>query len=139
MDGFLQESILGLEPYLDERVASAKQRARKIANGSVDSELDLRDYLVYYIATKYNMPIFSEYFQARTLDDLIYESELLSLRDRPKEQLASDITNEHKDEADALFDDWAAEDQWNDVPPPISSELDEAAKKFMTTNQWSEI
>lgn len=139
MKHFLNEALHDSEPLLEERIQIAKERARKIANSKLDSEDDLRLYLCYYIGSKYNLPIFSNYFDARTIDELMFEAELLSLKDRPQEQLASDITNEHKEEADALFDDWAEEDQqWVEVSNPMTPEFEEMAKKFMQTNEFKE-
>lgn len=138
MQRFLLECVLGLEPNLENRIKAAKARARKIANQDVQTEDDLRDFLIYYISSKYNLPIFSEYFGNRTIDDLIYEAELLAMKDRPPERVASDITNENKAEADSLFDDWVKEDQWMDLPPPSSEAFDEAAKQFMQTGNFKE-
>lgn len=62
-----------MEPYLAERIEAAKKKAKQIIDGKIDDETDLRLVFQFVLCQKYNMPIFSPYFEERTLDELMFE------------------------------------------------------------------
>ena len=62
-----------VEPHLKERIEAAERKAKKLAHGQPDSEDELLIIYSVILSQKYNMPIFSEYFQERTIDELALE------------------------------------------------------------------
>lgn len=62
-----------VEPHLKERIELAEAKAKKLVHGQPDSEEDLLTIYSVILSQKYNMPIFSDYFQERTLDELALE------------------------------------------------------------------
>lgn len=62
-----------VEPYLKERVELAEARAKQLVHGQPESEEDLLIIYSVILSQKYNIPIFSEYFQERTLGELALE------------------------------------------------------------------
>lgn len=62
-----------VEPHLKERVEAAEAKAKKLVHGQPGSEEELLIIYSVILAQKYNIPIFSEYFQERTLDELALE------------------------------------------------------------------
>ena len=62
-----------VEPHLKERIELAEARAKKLVHGQPDSEEELLIIYSVILSQKYNIPIFSEYFQERTIDELALE------------------------------------------------------------------
>ena len=62
-----------VEPHLKERIEAAERKAKKLVHGQHDSEDELLIIYSVILSQKYNMPIFSEYFQERTIDELALE------------------------------------------------------------------
>ena len=62
-----------VEPHLKERIEAAERKAKKLVHGQPDSEDELLIIYSVILSQKYNMPIFSEYFQERTIDELALE------------------------------------------------------------------
>ncbi len=62
-----------MEPYLAERIEAAKKKAKQIVDGKIENENDLRLVFQFILCQKYNIPMFSPYFEERTLDELIFE------------------------------------------------------------------
>ena len=62
-----------VEPHLKERIEAAERKAKKLVHGQPDSEDELLIIYSTILSQKYNMPIFSEYFQERTIDELALE------------------------------------------------------------------
>lgn len=61
------------EPFLQERVEKAKEKAKKMIHGVADSEGDLFLIYSFILAQRYNMPIYSDYFLERSIDELAFE------------------------------------------------------------------
>ena len=62
-----------VEPHLKERIEAAERKAKKLVHGQPDSEDELLIIYSTILSQKYNMPIFSDYFQERTIDELALE------------------------------------------------------------------
>ena len=62
-----------MEPFLNERIEAAKQKAKQLIDGKVENEEDLRLIYQFVLCQKYNIPIFDQYFEDRTLDEIMFE------------------------------------------------------------------
>lgn len=61
------------EPFLEERVKTAQERAKKIAHGSLSSEEELQDFFKIQLSRRYGLPLYDSYFENRTFDELAFE------------------------------------------------------------------
>ena len=61
------------EPFLEERMKEAQERAKKIAHGSLTSEDDLQEFFKIQLSRRYGLPLYDTYFDNRTLDQLAFE------------------------------------------------------------------
>ena len=100
--------FIGFEGDIEKRIKAAKEKAERVFYGvkTTIEEETLR--LQYVISRHYGIPIFDNYFKDRTLDDLIFEIELISLNSTGGEEKMEEImtTPEKRQELDGIFDDW---------------------------------
>lgn len=98
------------EPHLEKRIEIAKEKARKLVTQDIDSEEDL--FLVYSIvlSQRYNLPIFHDYFQDRTLDQLALEVYIWREQEKPK-TIGEGMTT--LDES--VLKEAASDDSWQDL------------------------
>jgi hypothetical protein len=99
-----------LEPLLDKRLEKARKKANDIVNGVCETQEDFEMVMRFFLSQIYNIPVFSEYFENLTFDQLAFEVELHRAKAIPKEQKTSEIINDNKEEINSLFDDWVDED-----------------------------
>lgn len=119
-----------LEPYLEERIAAAKASARAVFDGYDESSLIF--FFRSLICEARRMGIFDPYFEKRTLDDLVFEVEIIRLARTSKETKASELLKAvPKEEAEGMFDDWVDADT-----AAVDSKFDEDAKKFMQSGEF---
>jgi len=124
------------EPNFEERVSEAKKRARRIANGEFQDIEDVNFALRFRIGRAYNIPIFHEYFESRTIDELVFECELISVSAETTEEKTSAVIAENKEElAKDLFSDWDTV-ATPATPPPQAPPVDDAAVEFMKTGKF---
>lgn len=113
-----------MEPYLEERIEAAKQKAKAIVEGKINDEEDLRLVFQFVLCQKYNIPIFDPYFVDRTLDELMFEVYLhkeVSVKADP--ELA-------KQEAATFVREEANKDEyWEDLDIQSDDEFLEQAKR----------
>lgn len=103
--------LLESEPNLEQRIKKAKDRAKKLVDTDFQNEEDLHWWLVFQLSKYYKMPIYSEYFQDRTMDELMFELSMIQEDNKPKDVKSSEIVNENLEEAQGIFDDF--EDEFN--------------------------
>lgn len=103
--------LLESEPNLEQRIKKAKDRAKKLVDTDFQNEEDLHWWLVFQLSKYYKMPIYSEYFRDRTMDELMFELSMIQEDNKPKDVKASEIVNENLEEAQGIFDDF--EDEFN--------------------------
>ena len=148
------------EINLEERIKLAKKKARNVYYGTMTS-IDEETLRLHFILSKhYNIPLFSDYFSKRTIDDLIFEVELIYLSKIPEQQQTSDIVTKmrkdseagKKTELDELFDDLIEDSKnkssskskskvsWSDVNTDSSTansdQIDEIEKAFLETGNF---
>lgn len=112
------------------RQALAKELAQRIYSNNIDTEEELVLSLHWILSSYYKIPLFSDYFKGRSLDQLILECELIRLMSTNSEQQTSDLLNNNKEEAESLFDDWET--------VPADESWKEDAERFMNTNNFKE-
>jgi hypothetical protein len=126
------DQIMTFEPYLQERIDAAKEKARKIVAGEVESEKELVEAMVLVLSRHYGLPFFDSYFEDRTFDDLIFEVELLKLsRQSNSEQGSGMLAAASKEEKESLVDDWVEADMAS-----VNKQAEEDAKRFMETGNF---
>ena len=128
------------ELHLDKRIAKAKARAERIASNKHTDFDDGIFYLRAILSKHYNLPIFHEYFIDRTLDELIFEIELINAFDKPSGERGQEILKENKEEAEGLFDDWAEDDMVEVSKDDAMSEeeFNKISQQFMTSGDFQE-
>lgn len=120
------------EPYLAERIEKARARARQIIDGQYDDEESLCLALRWFICQNRNRLFFDSYFDDRTLDDLVFEVEMMKLAKQSSTDRGSEtLKDAPKEESEALFDDWVEADT-NEA----EKKFEEDAKKFMQTGEF---
>jgi hypothetical protein len=126
-----------LEGDIDDRIKLAKQRAESVYYGHSDVLEDQVMRLQFLLSREYNMPLFSDYFEKRTLDDLIFEMELIKLSREPATDKMSDIMKDEgkKKELESLFDDWT-EENTVDLSDTTGYDEESVFKEFMETGEF---
>jgi hypothetical protein len=113
-----------MEPYLEQRIEAAKQKAKSIVDGKINDEEDLRLVFQFVLCQKYNMPIFDPYFTERTLDELMFEVYL------HKEALAkSDPELVKQEAADFVREEADKDEYWEDLEVQSDDDFLEQAKR----------
>lgn len=125
------------EPHSEERSKAARAKAERVFNANYgDSMEEALLFLRFVISRHYSIPIFSDYFTDRSLDDLIFESELIRLQTVPIEVQKSEVVKSNKEEAESIFPD-----EWEDVEPPANGGdqvFNDLATEFMQKNEFKE-
>lgn len=113
-----------MEPYLEQRIEAAKQKAKLIAEGKIEDEEDLRLVFQFVLCQKYNMPIFDPYFTDRTLDELMFEVYLHkeAAAKLDPELAKEDVANFVREEADK-------DEYWEDLEVQSDDDFLEQAKR----------
>jgi hypothetical protein len=121
------------EDNIDERVSRAKERARKLLAGDPESPDDVIYALRAILCREYKMPLFDPYFQDRTIDELVFEIELVRGQQISGTQRGSEMLKEQKEEAQDLFADWEAAETGENL---VDEKFVEEAKRFMQTGEF---
>jgi hypothetical protein len=115
-----------MEPYLAERIEAAKKKAKQIIDGKIDDEDDLRLVFQFVLCQRYNIPIFSPYFEERTLDELMFEVYL-----HKEATIKSDPDLVKEEAADFIREEANKDEYWEDLDMQTDDEfLDQAKKNF---------
>lgn len=112
-----------MEPYLEQRIEAAKQKAKSIVNGKVNDEEDLRLIFQFVLCQKYNIPIFDPYFTERTLDELMFEVYL-----HKEVALKSDPEIMQEDAATFVREQANKDEYWEDLELQTDDEFLKQAK-----------
>lgn len=139
---------LNFEGDIAKRIEKAKAAARAIVDGS-DNSLDGAHFVLRAILSKrYNMPIFHEYFENKSFDELVFEIEIFNALEETNTKRGSNALKENKAEAESLFDDWAEDDapvdpsvtdEWTDAGTTSKGEIkqwDKETEEFMKTGKF---
>lgn len=113
-----------MEPYLAERIEAAKKKAKQIIDGKIDDENDLRLVFQFVLCQKYNIPIFSPYFEERTLDELMFEVYL-----HKEATVKSDPELAKEEAADFVREEANKDEYWEDLDMQTDDEFLEQAKR----------
>ena len=119
---------------IEARVDKAKKDAYEIFNCIDPESWDLSTYLLYlrfFIASHYNIPLYSEYFDKRTPDELFLEAELIALKTIPKEKRDQAVMKSQKAESElsALADEM----EFGGQKPPSQNKVDNS------DDQWKDV
>lgn len=127
-----------LELHLDKRIQEAKSRAERIMLNKHNSLEDGVFYLRSILSNHYRLPIFHEYFEKRTIDELIFEIELINAYNKPISDRGQDMLKENKEDASSLFDDMFDDDMVEVSNNNImqDSEFEELSKQFMQSGEF---
>lgn len=119
-----------MEPYLAERIEAAKKKAKQIIEGKIDDETDLRLVFQFVLCQKYNIPIFSPYFEERTLDELMFEVYL-----HKEATIKADPELAKEEAADFVREEADKDEYWEDLDMQTDEEFLEQAKKDFATRK----
>jgi hypothetical protein len=122
-------SIKYLEPHLVARIEAAEQKARDLIEGRGNDEDALEGVLRWRLCLHYGQPFFWTYLDDKTIDDMIFELELIKLSKKNNVERGSEmLQTAPKEEQDKLFEDW------DTVAPPTKTLEDDL--KFMQTGEF---
>ena len=126
---------------INKRIEKAKNKARRIFEGNYTTLEEAILILKWKIASHWSIPLWSDYFDDLELEQLVFESELISMATKPKEERVQETFADYQEEAESLFDDWEEENQnqWVDLTQEKTmddSEINEIEKRFMETGQF---
>lgn len=120
------------EPNLEERIDQAKERARRIMTKDHKTLADTVLYLQIVLANHYGIPIFDPYFKEKTIDELIFEVEVVNLSKESSAATGSKLLKEDEEGAAGLFDDWAEAD----LKSGQETQWQQEAQQFMETGKF---
>lgn len=123
------------EPDFDERMTAAQSHAQKILTGKVDTEEDLYLVLVMIIDREKKMGMFSDYYKNRTLDELMFEAEIVQGRISSAAELGNKVINNASTEAKEELGDWL-EKQFDPVAMDKNNQFMKDAEEFMKTSNF---
>ena len=134
-------SILDEETDIDERIEIAQKKAKMLLLGQVKTLDDFVILIRLKLALFYRIPLYSQYFTERTVDELLFEYECISITSQPNstERTTSDLINENKEGLDGLFDDLPKDDEQSWVNQTGSGQEDQFkqdAEKFMKEGKF---
>lgn len=116
--------MLHHETYLQQRIELMKKKAQRIKDGIVETDDDFINVLRFRLSQAYNIPFFDTYFSQRTLDDLVFELELL--------RASVDKTAEVSESLKAFAE--SGEDLFADLSPENDQFMQSAHEFFQTGN-----
>lgn len=121
------------EPDVDERITSAQARAQRILSGVMETEEDFMLAMVVVIDRKRNLGLFSDYYKNRTLDELVFEAEIIRDTALPPAQAGSKVIERAGSEAKEELGNWI-EQSISDMMP--DNKFMEDAAEFMKTGEF---
>lgn len=124
-----------LEPFLEERIESAKALARRLADGIIETVDEFELSICIFLSHHYGIPLFDKYFEDRTLDDLIFEAEVIKLQTDGGPR-GSNMLKDKPEEAAGMFDDWIEEDAKDSAAMAQNEAFLQDAQKFMETGDF---
>jgi hypothetical protein len=128
-----------IEPNFEIRVKAAKELAQRILGGLAETEEEFLLSLRYVISEARSIPLFSEYFDARTMDELILETELIRAKSviQNSPERTSSIINKDVKEREKLADLFE-QDMLKLGTPVIEDMVNQADLDFMSTGEFKE-
>lgn len=96
------------EGNLEIRINAAKQKAEDVYYGKGKTLEEEVTRLQFILAREYQIPLFDAYFLNKTIDDLVFEIEIIKLSKQGSGARVADImkSEKNKEELSSLFDDW---------------------------------
>jgi hypothetical protein len=131
----LEELFIDLtskEPFFQERVQAATEKARNIVNAEdLSTEETIIARMKYLVSRHFSIPFHSEFFDNLTFDDLVLEVMLISESAKDQPQRSGEVIKENQTEAEDAFGDLMGEDgaESFDVPDEFSAEEKEFLEK----------
>jgi hypothetical protein len=124
-----------IEPYLDERLDLALEKARRLIQNKIESQDDLWMAFRIIISDHYGIPLFDKYFEDKSIDQLAFEAFFIKERAISAADTASKQISDNTDlAAQAIEDDFAAFEKV-DLPQP-SEEERQRMLEFMNTGKF---
>jgi len=124
------------EGDIEKRIEKAKKRAESLLSASPEDPSDFIYSLRIILCREYKIPLFDKYFEDRTIDELVFEIELLRGLTKNNVEKGSDLLKNDSAEASALFDDFVEQD--SEQIGGVDDSFMEEAKKFMETGNFIE-
>lgn len=122
------------EPFIQERIAAAQERVERILYQQDYADMD--DFLLalrVIVSRAYKIPVFSDYFESLTLDQLLFEVEIVNSLNTSSADRTTKIVNDNKEELGEMFDDF---DEAEASTAPGETEFDQLSKDFMNNDKF---
>jgi len=129
-------NIIYAENFVKERIDAAKEKAAKVRNAQKIETIEEAEMVLRYVISKhYNIPFFDKYFDDRSLDDLVFEVELIMPDRSSAPETISEKIKENKEEISQLADEF---EKMIDDTESVDDGFDDMAKQFMETGNFIE-
>lgn len=122
------------DPHLPERTERARDLAIRVADGTVETQEDLEMSVRLVISRHYGLPMFDDYFEKRTYDELAFEAFLIAEFARRENERPQDAVVKNLSEAAKYASEgWEDEDP---EPPTLGEAEKKAIGEFFKTNTF---
>jgi uncharacterized protein YjgD (DUF1641 family) len=119
------------EPHIVERMEAAKAKAAKVKSMvGVESDEDVENALRFIISRHYNIPFFDSYFDNLTIDQLAFESYLIT---DEKKEVAQKVEEHQKEEVSEIMDNF---EEFLNTSEQEDAEFLKMAENFMETGNF---
>lgn len=118
---------------LEIQLERGKEKASKVFHNKDLSFDEQILALRFFLSRHYNIPLFSKYLTNRTVEEIIFEVELIKLSRTPTAQNTSALMNENKKEIESMFDDFVEQDA---EPFEITDKDKQIFGEFMKTGEF---
>ena len=131
-----QKKVTYYEPQIDERVKQAQDRAQRILAGTLESEEDFMYAMILMIDREKRIGMFSDYYKNRTLDELVFEAELVTGKPLSGAEAGQRTLEGASKEAKTELGDWMQKEI--EGLEGIDDQFAQDAKAFMETGNFKE-
>jgi hypothetical protein len=123
---------------VNKMLEDVKLLAIRISSGDCQTEKECGIYFANILSEYYKIPLFSEYFKNLTMYEMMFEVEMVKIRNMTKNQKIQEVMNspEAQDEIDHLFDDLEANNPSNWKPTDDIPKADPIVDDFFKTGKF---
>ena len=135
------------QDIFDDTFKRCQEMALRIVSGRIDPSNEMESYiaLVWPLCSYRRISPFDKKLMDMTRDQIILETFLWKYQEMTPEQRGQTVmtTEDAKSELDNIFDDWdnppeaPPQEQWKDVAPPPSDEMEKLMSDFMKTGDFA--
>lgn len=123
---------------VNKMLEDVKLLAIRISSGDCQTEKECGIYFANILSEYYKIPLFSEYFKNLTMYEMMFEVEMVKIRNMTKNQKIQEVMNspDAQDEIDHLFDDLEDNNPSNWKPTDDIPKADPIVDDFFKTGKF---